>query len=166
MPVSTIARRLRAPALDSAIGSLLALMLSSTALASTAGRIAAPATPLLGGPDAVGATAPAQSAQQSEATPAGRWQGKADSPDGPIAFTMSLVVDGDTVTGEIALPEGVIKIEGGRWAGGELSFTIVHPSGDTISARAKLEGDVLTGEWSGAQGGSGTWQAQREPARR
>ena len=111
-----------------------------------------------------GAAVDAQS--EPPATPAGRWQGKADTPDGPIAFTMSLAVDGDAVTGEITLPEGAIKIENGRWAGGELSFTIVHPNGDTITARAKLQGDVLAGEWSGTQGGSGAWEARREPAQR
>ena len=94
-------------------------------------------------------TEAASNAAPSAVNAAGTWTLTVNPPGGgPTTRTLTLKQDGNKVTGEISSRSGPIQIVDGKLNGNELTFAYVMRYNDNelfISARAKIEGDTLTG---------------------
>ena len=122
---------------------------------------AAPATPA-----AIPAATPA--APAAPATPAagevnlnGNWDGVADANGNPVPFSLTLKVDGETVTGSSSSQVGEGTIKSGSWKGGKLVFEIDTPSG-IISMSATVIDGKLSGEFDYAGQAQGKWVAVKK----
>jgi hypothetical protein len=107
-----------------------------------------------------------QAAKGKAESPAGAWQGTAETPDGPQAFGLTLTVDGEKVSGEIALTEGTVKLTSGSWTKGELALAFDHPAAGPITLSGAFKEGKLAGTYAiGNGGGGGGWQAERKAAK-
>lgn len=98
------------------------------------------------------------------ATPAGAWDGTAETPQGPQAFTLTLKVDSGKVTGDITLPEGTVQLSGGSWEKDELKLAFEHPSAGPVNLSGAFKEDKLAGTYTLNSGEGGGWQAARKTA--
>ncbi len=98
----------------------------------------------------------------------GEWEGLVDMPDGAMAFSMTLKLDKDKVTGEVAGPQGAAAISQGAWAEKEAKLTIAftYVDGSPVSMSATVGPDQMTGtlDYGGGQMVT-NWVAKRKPAK-
>ena len=96
----------------------------------------------------------------------GTWNYKMPTPDGELAATLTLKVDGETLTGTFEFEGGrKLEITNGTVKGNELKFTVKRDrptggsmvyemtgtvDGDSIkgSTKTQMDGQDLTSEWS------------------
>ncbi len=84
----------------------------------------------------------------ANANAAGNWTLTINSPAGTMNAPLSLLVNNETVTGEIGSPSGTVAISNGKLNGNELSFTYsINFDGQqlTIAAKGKIEGNAING---------------------
>ncbi len=75
--------------------------------------------------------------------------------------TMRLVRNGPTLAGTVVFPEGEAPLESVSFDGQVLQFTVPGAEG-AIRAEGRFGADgAITGTWSNAAGGQGTWTARR-----
>jgi len=103
-------------------------------------------------------TKPAADQAQATAPPAaqtvaGKYEGTAVSPDGPMSITAELKVDNGVVTGAIATPQGPVIITSGSIAGDKFTFGLdmggLIGSASGTYKDGKFEGEWVLGEQSG-----------------
>ncbi len=105
--------------------------------------------------------AAAGSAASAQASLAGTWDGSADTPDGNMAFQMLLQQNGDTLAGQIPMPDGNLALKKVSFSGGRLAFEVDYMGG-TYRFEAALDGTRLKGKWSSVDGSdSGSFAAQK-----
>lgn len=97
-------------------------------------------------------------------TPAGAWDGTAETPQGPQAFSLNLKVDSGKVTGDITLPEGTVQLSSGSWEKDELKLGFEHPSAGPITLSGAFKEGKLAGTYTMNSGEGGGWQAARKAA--
>ena len=117
-----------------------------------AAALAAPASPAPAAP-----AAPASAAVNLN----GNWDGVADANGNTIPFSLTLKVDGETVTGTSSSQVGEGTIKSGSWKGGKLVFDIETPNG-VISMSATVVEGKLTGEFDYAGQAQGKWVAVKK----
>jgi hypothetical protein len=117
----------------------------------TPAAAAAPAAP-------AGAAAPAPAAAVNLN---GNWDGVADANGNTIPFSLTLKVDGETVTGTSSSQVGEGTIKSGSWKGGKLVFDIETPNG-VISMSATVIDGKLSGEFDYAGQAQGKWVAVKK----
>ncbi|MEW5982938.1 MAG: hypothetical protein AB1806_11290 [Acidobacteriota bacterium] len=93
----------------------------------------------------------------------GVWLGEASVQGQAMPFSLTLRLDGESVTGEIESAMGRVPLTGGAWRDGTLTITFPYVGGEPVSMGAqlrdgRLEGilDYNTGELQG------TWVASRK----
>ena len=92
---------------------------------------------------------------------AGDWDVTAETSWGEsYSLTLSLVEDGGKISGTLLTPEGRSDLQNVKLEGSTLSFE-VWVSGSAYTVKAEVEGDQMTGTWSGG-GDSGTVKAARK----
>jgi hypothetical protein len=73
----------------------------------------------------------------------GKWQGKITTPDGSeINLVYTFKVDGETLTGSLATPNGDLPISDGKVKGDEFSFSLTFGD-NAIPMHGKVDGDTL-----------------------
>ncbi len=77
----------------------------------------------------------------------GVWNTVTNTPMGPQNATITLATDGNTLTGNMAGPQGTIDIEGGTVDGDALSWkaNITSPMAMTLEFSATVSGDEISG---------------------
>ena len=91
----------------------------------------------------------------------GNWDAVADANGNTVPFTLTLKVDGETVTGSSSSQLGEGTIKSGTWKGGKLVFDIETPSG-LISMSATVIDGKLSGEFDYAGQAQGKWVAVKK----
>ncbi len=91
---------------------------------------------------------------------AGEWDASADVDGQPLAFTMKLKLDGQTVTGETssAMGAGTLK---GTWTGDKLTF-VLDAGGTAITMNAMLKDGKLIGDYEVPGQAKGKWEAKKK----
>ncbi len=91
----------------------------------------------------------------------GDWVWTAMVDDQPVSQgTMRLVRNGGVLQGSVVFPEGEAPLESVSFDGRVLLFTVPGPNG-AIRAEGRFADGVISGTWSDAAGGQGTWTARR-----
>jgi len=73
----------------------------------------------------------------------GKWQGKITTQDGTeINLVYTFKVDGETLTGSLATPNGELPISDGKVKGNEFSFSLTFGD-NAIPMHGKMDGDTL-----------------------
>lgn len=77
----------------------------------------------------------------------GVWNTVMNTPMGPQSATVTLATDGNTLTGSMSGPQGVIEIEDGAVDGDSLSWkaNITSPMAMTLEFSATVDGDEMSG---------------------
>ena len=77
----------------------------------------------------------------------GVWNTVTNTPMGPQSATITLVTDGNTLTGNMAGPQGTIDIEDGAVDGDSVSWkaNITTPMAMTLEFSATVSGDEISG---------------------
>jgi hypothetical protein len=92
---------------------------------------------------------------------AGDWDVTAETSWGEAySLTLSLAEDGGKITGTLLTPEGKSDLQNVKLEGNTLSFE-VWVSGSVYTVKAEVDGDQMTGTWSGG-GDNGTVKAKRK----
>ena len=91
----------------------------------------------------------------------GNWDAVADANGNTVPFTLTLKVDGETVTGSSSSQVGEGTIKSGSWKGGKLVFEIETPNG-IISMIATIVDGKLSGEFDYAGQAQGKWIAVKK----
>jgi hypothetical protein len=91
----------------------------------------------------------------------GTWNATANSPQGAVAFTLTISVAESAVTGTVSSDMGTQTISDGKFDGETLSFGTTY-NGMAVVMRARLADDKLSGTFS-VDGGdaAGDWEASR-----
>ena len=78
----------------------------------------------------------------------GDWNVKMDTPMGAQQVTLTLVTDGNKLSGKLAGPQGTMEFTDGTVDGNNLSWTVSleQPMPMKIATTATIDGDNLTGE--------------------
>jgi hypothetical protein len=78
---------------------------------------------------------------------AGTWNTVVKSPMGDQSGTLTVVVDGDTFTGQMAGGMGTMDVAEGKVAGDTLTWkmNMVVPMPMTLDCEATVDGDTITG---------------------
>ena len=78
----------------------------------------------------------------------GTWNCTMNTPMGAGAVTLTLVTNGDELSGSLASDQGVMEFSGGKVDGNKLSWTVSidQPMAMQIDTTATIDGDNLTGE--------------------
>ena len=78
---------------------------------------------------------------------AGTWNTTMNTPMGAQQGTLTLEVDGSTLTGKLSGPQGDIDLEDGTIDGNDLSWkaNITSPMAMTLEFSATVEGDDING---------------------
>jgi hypothetical protein len=78
---------------------------------------------------------------------AGTWNTVVKSPMGDQSGTLTVVVDGDTFTGQMAGGMGTMDVAEGKVAGNTLTWkmNMVVPMPMTLDCEATVDGDTITG---------------------
>ena len=78
---------------------------------------------------------------------AGTWNTVVKSPMGDQSGTLTVVVDGDTFTGQMAGGMGTMDVAEGKIAGNTLTWkmNMVVPMPMTLDCEATVDGDTITG---------------------
>jgi hypothetical protein len=97
----------------------------------------------------------------------GAWKVKTVSPQGTSEQTITFQQTGNTFTGEMVNSQGAKEaIKGGKVTGEAIEFTIERqrPTGETASVpyKGKVNGDAITGSFTGATGREVQWTAERQ----
>jgi len=113
-------------------------------------------------------TPPAQDKDKAAAADqiSGEWEGVVDLPDGATAFGMTLKLDKDKVTGDVAGPQGSTPITQGSWADGKLTIAFTYVDGAGIV----MTGSLAEGQFTGSLDYGGgqmvvNWTAKKKPAK-
>jgi hypothetical protein len=106
--------------------------------------------------------AAAGSAVPAQASLSGTWDGSAETPDGSrMNFQMQLQQNGDSLAGQILIPDEKVTLQRVSFSGGKLVFGVEYMGG-TYRFEATLEGNVLNGKWSAVDGSdTGAFTAQK-----
>ena len=115
------------------------------------------------------ASAPASAASPAAAAAAapaavnlnGNWDAVADANGNSIPFSLTLKVDGETVTGSSSSQVGEGTIKSGTWKGGKLVFEIETPNGIIAMSATVIDGK-LSGEFDYAGQAQGKWVAVKK----
>jgi hypothetical protein len=90
----------------------------------------------------------------------GAWDGSVETQNGPIAFGLTIKLEKDKLSGEIASQEGTVPISG-TWAEGKLSVTFDY-NGGPVAMSGQLKEGALSGDMSFAGGQSVLpWSAKK-----
>ncbi len=78
----------------------------------------------------------------------GNWNVKLDTPMGPQQLTLTLVTDGNKLSGKMVGAQGTMEFTDGTVDGNDLTWTvsIQQPMPMDIATTATIDGDNLTGE--------------------
>jgi hypothetical protein len=93
----------------------------------------------------------------------GDWSGTVESPQGTIGFTLTLKLEKDKVTGEIASDQGGTSLAG-TWTEGKLSANFDY-NGTPVAMTGSIKEDVFGGEMN--MGGGQmvmSWTARKKAA--
>jgi hypothetical protein len=108
-------------------------------------------------------------AQAAAADPVtGDWEGLVDLPDGAMSFSMTLKLDRDKVSGEVAGPQGASTISDGTWAEKDAKLTIsfTYTDGAPVTMTGTVTEDQITGSLSYGGGDMViNWVAKRKVAK-
>ena len=114
-------------------------------------------TPAAAAPPSSTAAEPASSTVNLSGT----WDGVADAQGQPFPFTLTLKVDGETVTGNSSSQLGEATIKSGSWKNGKLSFELEGQSGVITMSAVVIDGK-LSGEFDFSGQAQGKWVAVRK----
>ncbi len=94
----------------------------------------------------------------------GKWQVKAEGPNGPLDLEFVFKLDGDQLTGVASTDQGSLPFSTVKFE--EPNLTMELALGDsTYSLKATLKNDTLDGTWEKVGGDSkGPWTGKRSPA--
>ena len=120
---------------------------ASAAAAAAPGPAAAPATP----------AAPASGAVNLN----GNWEAVADANGQPFPFSLTLKVDGETVTGSSSSQLGDSTVKSGTWKDGKLNFTLEGQNGSVTLSAVVVDGK-LSGEFDFSGQLQGKWVAVKK----
>jgi hypothetical protein len=96
----------------------------------------------------------------------GTWNAKTVSPRGTAEQTISFNQSGQSFTGEMVNSAGVKEaITDGKISGNDIAFNVERKqaSGDVskVPYKGTVNGDVITGTFTGASGATVNWEAKR-----
>jgi hypothetical protein len=83
----------------------------------------------------------------------GKWKGQMESPNGPVDLVFSFKVSGDTLTGSVESPMGVLPIINSKLDSNKFSFD-VNAGEMTISHDCSVMGDSISMKVPWMQGDS------------
>jgi hypothetical protein len=97
----------------------------------------------------------------------GTWKARTTSAQGSAEQTINFAQKGNTFTGEMTTSQGAKEtIKDGKINGDTIEFAVERkrPSGETadVAYKGKLNGNEITGTFTGATGRSVEWSATRE----
>ncbi|HET9713631.1 MAG TPA: hypothetical protein VFP64_17200 [Pyrinomonadaceae bacterium] len=122
---------------------------------------AAAASPATAAAPAAPATAPAPAAPAAPFDLNGQWEAVADANGQPVPFTLTLKVEGETVTGSSSSQIGDSVVKSGTWKDGKLTLQLEGQNG-VISCTAIVIDGKLSGEYDFAGQLSGRWVAVKK----
>ena len=113
----------------------------------------------------VGAILLTGSASAQTADAAGTWDVSFNTPNGPIAASLTLKKDGEKLTGSIAGPQGEVALQGTQKDKAvSVNFTVQTPNGPiAIVMSGNQDGDAIAGTMDFGQG-QGEWSGKRRGA--
>lgn len=78
----------------------------------------------------------------------GTWNMTMNTPMGAQEGTLTLVTEGDSLTGSMGGPQGELEIQEGKVEGDNLSWVVnmTQPMPMKVEATATIDGDTLSGE--------------------
>jgi hypothetical protein len=93
----------------------------------------------------------------------GTWNTTMNTPMGPQQGTLTLITDGDDLSGKLAGPQGEIEITDGRVDGDRLTWKaqITSPMTLTLDFDARVEGDTISGNVKLGAFGNATFTGNR-----
>ena len=93
----------------------------------------------------------------------GEWEGEAVVQGQPMPFTLTLKLNGDTVTGEMASSMGKVPLASGAWKDGTLLITFPYVGGEPVSMGGQIQAGKIAGVLDYNNGEmQGTWTATRK----
>lgn len=93
---------------------------------------------------------------------AGTWKITTQSPMGAQPGTLTLAVDGDTVTGTMSGAQGDVAIEDGKLEDGQVSWTANIPTPPIkLECVGKVDGDSISGTMKLGAFGTATFEGTR-----
>ncbi len=93
----------------------------------------------------------------------GEWEGEAVVQGQPMPFTLTLKLNGDTVTGEMASSMGKVPLASGAWKDGTLLITFPYVGGEPVSMGGQIQAAKIAGVLDYNNGEmQGTWTATRK----
>ena len=94
---------------------------------------------------------------------AGTWNITTKSPMGSQEGTLTLEVDGDTLTGKMSGAQGEIELEEGKVDGGAVSWVanLPQPMPIKIEASGTVDGDAISGSMKLGAFGTATFEGTR-----
>ena len=104
---------------------------------------------------------PAASAVAAPVNLSGEWEAVADANGQPFPFSLTLKVDGETVTGGSSSQLGDSTIKSGTWKDGKLAFQLEGQNGVVVLSATVIEGK-LSGEFDFAGQLQGKWVAVKK----
>ena len=91
----------------------------------------------------------------------GNWEAVADANGQPFPFSLTLKVDGETVTGSSSSQLGDSTIKAGTWKEGKLAFTLEGQNGSVTLSAVVVDGK-LSGEFDFSGQLQGKWVAVKK----
>ena len=98
---------------------------------------------------------------ETKFVPNGQWEAVADANGQPFPFSLTLKVEGESVTGNSSSQLGDAPVKDGSWKDGKLSFVLEGSNGN-ISMIATVVDGKLSGEFDYAGQLQGKWVAVRK----
>jgi hypothetical protein len=106
---------------------------------------------------------PAAAAAPAADPISGEWAGEVVTPGQTMAFSMTLKLNGETVTGDMMAPAGTVPLASGNWKDGTLLIAFPYVGGEPITMTAQLQDGKLSGVLDYNKGEmAGTWTASRK----
>jgi hypothetical protein len=93
----------------------------------------------------------------------GAWAGEVDIAGQLMPFSMTLKLDGETVTGEMISGAGTVPLSSGSWKDGALQLAFPYTGGEPVTMGAKLQDGKLVGvvDYNRSEA-TGTWTASKK----
>ncbi len=91
----------------------------------------------------------------------GNWEAVADANGQPFPFSLTLKIDGETVTGGSSSQLGDSVIKSGTWKDGKLAFTLEGQNGVVTLSAVVVDGK-LSGEFDYSGQLQGKWVAVKK----
>ena len=105
--------------------------------------------------------APTATAGRGTVDLSGQWEAVADANGQPFPFSLTLKIDGESVSGNSSSQLGEAQVKNGTWKDGRLSFQLEGSNGTIVLSATVIEGK-LSGEFDYSGQLQGKWVAVKK----